>query len=356
MYLAILALLLKTDPADTVLGRYADLMAKTPSFSLLFHTSVKGIPDAVCSCSFERPSRQKFQVDWSGNSYVYSQADGEMTEIDTGTQTYDSFEGITSLYPPRARVSSLPNLAYPSFLLAKDLRSAAPAHSYKVIASDTIDGQILDRVSVDIPGAGTNVHLELTIDSQGRLRRYVRKITGETGKSLVTWNFTDFKPTLHPTLAHFSTPIPLGYVPYALPTSPDPVAVGTKLKLGVAIDLTRKINVDLSKQISGKVSLIAVLGADPRLTEISLRSLDRMGASGLNVLRLYESKPSDGTLGFYYSSNEAIKLLAPPSTPMFVLVDRLGKVTHLWMGIDEDETAAFEKSVLAATKSPGASD
>lgn len=357
MNLALVALLISDDPAKAVLNCYATLIAKNPAYSVQLRASTKGAPDAVGSWAIQRPSRQLFRAEWRGEVYSYSQTERGTSEINESTRIYDEFDAMPHLYPPRARVANVPAISYPYFLLTTDLKYLVPPkEGFRIMQSDTINGSPMDRLVADVKGPMASVHLEVTIDSRGEMRKFLKRVTGDSGTSTITWQLSGFKSQSSPKLAVYQTPIPLGFVPYALPSSADPIEVGQVLRLGNWIDVSNSKAVNLSKVLSGKTSLLAILGVDTRLNQASNESIKRLKNRGVNVVPLLESRVHGVTSGYYDPLNQAMKSLSPPATPMFVLIDGAGKVKNLWLGIDSDGAADFEKDVMRAVQNPNSGD
>ena len=174
------------------------------------------------------------------------------------------------------------------------------------------------------------LELRLLVDPQGRPVRF------SAGPR--AWRVTAFDPgTADP--AAFRLELPLGYVPYALPEMPAPLAIGEAAPLVGWRKGGR--TVDLNEPRRGKPRLLAVLDAE-RPSRVARPFLIELGRT-VPVFLIEKGGVEDPT-------GALLKRLSPSGTPMFYLVGPDGTVRKLWLGFDPAKGKAWIAEVREAAK------
>jgi hypothetical protein len=170
--------------------------------------------------------------------------------------------------------------------------------------------------------------------------------------SKVTWILSNYRWNWRSSLSAFYTPLPKGYVPYAVPAASavalevDQQFPSTPWKAGGKM-------VDLKAATAGKPALILITSPDsaPSRAAVSSTSSLKAGITGtpLEVVSLARTASAAKGLPFD-STGKAAVAIGETSTPLFVLIDGKGKITNLWTGFDPATESQFVKEVQVAIK------
>lgn len=317
--------LLATDPA----ARHEAFMKAHPSFVATVEYAVGGKVVGKGTLRVARPRRLRFDFKGSGIDYAVTSTEGAYMEIDHAGGIYDERPSTGGFRMYDSRVS--PAQAFvPSFLLVGS--TAGVLGGDKPKATEVAGGDELMTTTQTQSGP---LEQRLTIDAQGRPIRFFQKGSGGSR----AWRLLSFVDASADG-ASFRLEPPLGYVPFALPELPEPLAIGESAPLtgwrrgGKAVDL--------AEPQRGKPRLLAALGADCPASRAARPTLIALGKS-LPVFLIGPGEITD-------PSGVLLKRLSPPGTPMFYLVGGDGKVKGLWFGFDAQKSDVWQNEVRAAAR------
>ena len=314
------ALLFAPDPV----ARLDAYLRGHPTFVAAFEASVGGKPAGKGVLRVARPRKLRLDVKGDGFDYSVSSTEGAYMEVERVEKTYDERPAIGGfrIYDPRlSPASSL----LPSFLLAGS--TAAIFGGQKPSVTPVGTGDEL-RATITTPQGP--LELKLLVDAAGKPTRF------SSGPR--SWRVTAFGAGTADE-AVYRLEAPLGYVPFALPELPTPLAIGEAAPLVGWRKGGRAV--DLNEPQRGRPRLLAVLDAETpsRSARPFLLELGRT----LPVLLVEKGGVEDPT-------GRLMKRLSPPGTPMFYLVGPDGTVEKLWFGFDPAKGKAWVAEVRAAAK------
>ena len=261
--------------------------------------------------------RFRFDAKGAGMDYSLSSTEKGYVEIERATKSYDEHPAQGRVVFIQSRISGAIALM-PSFLLAS---SAAELFGG---VKPTVKGE---RLEWTVRTSDGPVPASLLVDTGGKPARYT--FGPRTWKLISYGAGTD-------ALAAYALAIPLGYVPFALPELPTPLAVGSPAPLAGWRRGGKPL--DLSVAGAGKARLLAVLGDDAPSRAARPFLID-LGKT-MPVFLIGPGEITDPT-------GAGMRRLSPPGTPMFYLVGGDGKVKALWFGFERAKGAAWEAEVRA---------
>lgn len=304
--------------------RFDAFMKAHPTFTAVVDVA-QGRSSLRTTIWIERPAKRlRFEAKGAGTDFGLSSTEKGYFEVNRVQRVYDEHEPLGRLTHYGSRISGAMG-AFPNFLLAGSTK--AVFQDLKVTANAR--GDELSATFETERGKG---QIHMGIDAQGRPVRY--EIESPMGHIIWTLvSFSDMKGGLAATYR----PLPMGYVPYALPEIPFPLAIGSAFPLRGWRQGNRSVDLSTAKGL-----LVAVLGSDCP-PSASVRP---------SLARLEKQVPVAivGPNGLSDPSGALLKKLSPPGTPMFYLVDRSGKVSKLWFGFDAQKAKDWEADVVASVK------
>jgi hypothetical protein len=324
---ALIAILALHSKVSDPFQRFKSFNAVHPTLFVSFSTLVQNRPGIKGTFLIERPSRSLFTSFEGKDKFSASNTERGYVEIDTADRVYDESPSGGGIGVRSSRISSTSGLA-PNVILFTDLKRALPAGPTITVVGDA------DELHGTAKSQMGTTDVWATVDGQGEITRYRIKSVGPQGSSDLIWNFNYSFPS-HLSLASFLTPLPLGYLPYALPPEPTPLQVGSMVPSqgwrmgGQTVEL-----LDLAHH---HPFLLAILDDQPP----SEMAREILALHNLRVLVV-------GRGGLADPSGDRLRLLNPPGAPMFYLVGGDGKVTNIWLGFDRSQSGSFIKSLLDA--------
>jgi len=337
-----LLLLTQTAPADVVLDRYVAFHKSCPQMAISY--TAKSGPAWVKGEGLVDSGKRLFiSMKAPDLDYVASITPRQVVELDKLTQLYDEHSGEEQAYVPKSRLTGAVQM-FPRWIRANDLRQILPKGvSFLISEPETIGGASCDRVvaKYSLPDHSSGV-IDASIDSTGVVRRMRILAQSLMGTTDFEWAFTEMRPIRASDEPKFDVKLPVGYVPYALPSNGDPVAVDRVFPMNGWATASGKLN--LGSKLGANGGLIAILGEDSPPSEAAKVALKRV-ASGVPVVTLADGPHAVSGLDGFDPSGKLIDAVNPPSTPFFALVDGKGKVRRLWMGYDAEKSADFEKDI-----------
>jgi hypothetical protein len=288
-----------------------------------------GKPGASGTLLFQKPGRTLFKSSLGSDTYSASNTEEGYRELDTADLTYDESPTNKQLGVHLSRISGAPGSA-PGFILVPDLHKIVPPKP--TITSKGDGNEIYGKAQ----GRTGTSEVWAEIDAQGKITKYRIKEDVEGRSTDRTWKLTyEFPSKL--SLKDFLTPIPMGYVPFALPQTLIPLQKGSKAP--VAGWHREGATVNLLDEAHQKPFLLAVVDSDfpSQSAMASLKSLK----SKMPVFVVGSGELSD-------PSGKLLQQLNPPGAPTFYLIGGSGKVLKLWYGYDAADAASFEKDVVDA--------
>jgi hypothetical protein len=321
------------------LAKHEEWLSANPAYQVDTKIVLGKNEPALAALTVERGKRLLYRVKWLGHEYSVSSTEKSFVEIEYTNKVYDEREPIGyGLYD--SRISGVLSATFPGFLLRVGLRRLM---SNPKITSDS-NGYYVTSHSTTMEG---ELDLQAWISPIGSLSRFHQTIKSSRGVGETDWVFTNYKRVAQPTLAMFATPLPLGFVPHALPEDPFPIQKNETLPLAGWTDPKKKQVVNLLRTLDGKTALVALLGKDSDPSQRSMASIARLRKSIPVVVLSEDPKQPEAYID---PSGYALAKLKHQATPTFWLIDGKGKVLKVWMGYDQDNATEFEKDVLGTEK------
>ncbi len=318
------------DPA----ARYDAFMKAHPTFVATLDVTSGGTVAKTTLRVARAARRLRFDAKADSLDYSVSSVETGYVELDRVSRKYDQRPSIGGFRVYESRFSSAPGLM-PGFLLSAKTTAVLGIGKPKVTA---VAGG--DELHSTVTTQNGPLELRLVVDPQGKPVRFSRVGVGGS----TAWRLTSFADVA-PTLAPFQVVPTAGYVPYALPDLPTPLAIGETVPLtGWRQDGKA---VDLGAIQRGKPRLLAVLGDDSPPSRAAEPFLKDLGKN----LPVFVIGPG----GITDPSGTRLRRLSPPGAPMFYLVGADGKVLKLWFGFEAAKGAAWEGEVRAAAQGKAAS-
>lgn len=329
-------------PADLVFDRYAAFRRTCPAVALRFKVTMRG-QDLPGEGVVDHRDRLFMAYKAKDLDYLCSITPKTYLEVDNTQKMYEEFDG-----PPHVMIAdshlTFANQYFPIWYISDDLTKMVPSKAPRVLeAKETVDGTSCDRVKVTIDGEQPE-QLEFSIDGKGMLRRVVRTPLGMGAAGSISWTVSSATPMKSTDEAKFGLKIPLGYVPYSIPTVHGPLEVDNPFPM-TGWTANAGGTLDLKKTLGPKGGLI-VIEDDSEVSRRAGSTLDHFKGMPMVVLSA-GSKRLAGTQG-YDAKGSTIKAISAPGYPLFAMVDGNGKITKLWMGFDPDAAASFEAEVRDA--------
>lgn len=340
--------------APAALDRFARYVGAAQSLALDIKLSSASVPDGVGTFKFQRPDRVLFTMKWAGADYSFSSTERGIVEIERAERNYDEFDPVNRMIAPLSRISPAPGVGFPSVFVYQNLSQMLPdGASFKQIGKESLGGVRVDHLEAVYQtqrGMGrTNVY----VDEVGRLLKMTQAVDDMEGPKVMAFEYSNYRVNGALSLESYLTPIPLGFVPYALPPAPmffdeneevgQPVLTGldgrrSKLEYsgkGVLIVFTS--NSAPSQRAAASLGRVRehAEGVGYAVVEISAESRrqDVRGLSGATDVR-------------FDPTGKVWDVLGLQGTPSLSLVDGQGKLLRYWYGFDPAAAKAWEQDVF----------
>lgn len=329
-------------PADQVLDRYSTFRRTCPAVALHFTVSI-GKQDLPGEGVVDHRARLFMAYKTKGLDYLCTITPKTYLEVDNTQKLYEESDGVPHVMIGDSHLTSA-NQYFPIWYISDDLTKMVPSAAKRSLeAKETVNGASCDRVKVEIGGEQPQ-NLEFSIDGKGMLRKVVQTPLGMGAGSAITWIVASATAMTPSDEAKFGLKVPLGYVPYSVPTVHGPIEVGNAFPMSGWASNTGSA-LDLKKTLGPKGGLI-VIEDESEVSQRASSTLDHFKGMPMVVLGT-GTKPLGGTQG-YDPKGTTLKAISAPGYPLFAMVDGSGKITKLWMGFDPDAAGTFEAEVRDA--------
>ena len=256
----------------------------------------------------KRPNKLYYHMQWGNAAYTYTILNGQATEVDLGTKTYDEY-AVPGWTAPEANGSDWVGSFFPTVFVTSEL----------LLPPDCFDEQ--GHVTHYAIGSGDEV----------------------TEKNSIT--FSNYRMNEPVSDSKFKQTVPVGLSVYGTPRPAPPIQINGKLP---DVKLNKGT---LVEAIGGSHALIALLDPSSAPCVASLKVLKNVKGTKVIVLNA-NSKGSGllaGSLRTYYDPSGNLEdALRAPMTPLYYFVDGKGKVLNVWYGFDRDNPKKFADQITAA--------
>jgi hypothetical protein len=360
-----LLLLSQATPWKAAFARYTAYRHANPVISADWSISTRGKEVSHGTILLQGEKRVLFKSLAPADPYSLSETEKGVIELQSSNQVYDEF-------PPQPRIVALESrisggtqfLPLPLFREVIDTSRT----EYSSDGQESIDGMPVDVVKWSVAVEGGSLKYRIFIDSKGRIVKMTRQrvsdgpgvkmvphmspFKNEDPLNAVVWRITNYQSKSSLPLTAYYTPLPMGYVPYAIPPSS---SIGIEVDMPFPAMTWKEAGkvVDFKAISAGKPALLLVTAPDcaPSHEAISNLGLIRHAASGAVFKAVSLSRTAAGASGLPFDSNGKIQnAFGETSTPLFVLIDKSGKVANLWTGYDPNSQTKFEKEIESAIK------
>ncbi len=302
------------------------------------------------------PAFERFSIEWGGERFRYFQS------LSGGISIRDDWKAYAENYAlPRygmvpETMTGAASYGYPMFMFAPSLDKIYPNSQQTGKGQESIRGVQCDKVTVGPPDNEGN-NSTFWIDKDGRVLRWVR-VSSAQGQTFTTvFDITKYEGTASNNPGHYTSGLPLGYVPYSIPLPRTrPVQTGEKAPLGSWLDVRRgsKVNVASNKPV-------AIVFTDPDCLvcakiEPFLASLrQQLKAKGCSLVEVSlgtkrpntDRKDKDRTV--VWDSDGAIEAkFGTIGTPFFFVVDKEGMLVRGFQGYTKELEPKISQTLLSA--------
>ena len=216
-----------------VLERYAAYRTANPAVSADWTATYSGREVATGTVSVQGAKRLLFKMNEGQNTYSLSETELGGIELSGADGVYDEFPAQPMVVMPRSRISSadeyIPNAFLRPMLFQQGMQ-------YKFEGSSLVGGVNVDEVSWSIHAQGALIYFKVSIDGVGKVLRLTRVVMGDEMPGVpgapkkaaqgsvdqthaMVWNFSNYRSDKSAGLSTYYTPLPKGFVPYAIPVS-----------------------------------------------------------------------------------------------------------------------------------------
>lgn len=329
--------------SQVLFDRYEQFVAASKNLHVEMTVDVRNAGTASAILWLRRGESIRFAGRWRDEDYTFALHKGSVLELQRNQKVYDEYHGVRGLAAPPSKLSRIPGLVFPGFLLSSDIRTSfARGQQFTDEGMLPYKGRNVASISTIVTDPdGQQQKLRFRLEQTGVPVSFeINDFNGTKEFPAQVWHFNKVSAPGSIDEELFALRIPDGFVPYRLPDSFGPINAGNPFP---ASDWTRasggKGNLPLSKGV-----LVAYLGEDCRPSREAAESLGRLERNGIRVVRV-------GTMnGVQFTDPDGSKAeaLAIPATPSFFMVDGGSKITNLWMGFDASKARQFEASVRTA--------
>lgn len=340
--------LTQTNPADAVLNRFDGFLARTPNFSVHIVAKSNRISgQGTGTLVFSWPKGTRFDLIWGQVNYTVAISEGRGVEIARNLLSYNEFFTNGYLIDFESSLGSMADYGIPQPFFYRTLkRSASPQMPFKLIKKANAKDPV-DTVQIK---AGNTFEVTARIDSAGRMISYSSKVVTPDETTLKDFVLTDYK--VNPSLPKdFFTPtIPTGFSPFSLPPEDLPPATNESVPLGMWAKVSGG-QTDLDALVKRQPLLLFLVDAEFDASATALRDLPAIRAAakaaGVEVEVLVRGTSAADAKGLnvpdalYDPSGKNWSRLRVPGTPGYLLLQRGGKASRIWLGYDPDEQKGF---------------
>ena len=364
--MSILAILLlgQTASPRAILDRYAQYRKLHPALSADWSLSIEGREQAHGSIMVDGTKRLLYKAEWAKKSYSLSESEKGVVELSPDMTTYEEYPAVPYIAVPPSKLG--PAITFLPIPLIRNT-AFAPNLEYSIEPSITVAGDKADVVSWTVTIQMMPIKFTVAVDAEGRVVRMTRG-NGAAGPGMgspgrapaqalkqnlgMEWTIGNYRPISHTSLTAFYTPLPRGFVPYTMPAASEP-------RIEIDGDFpsvawkTAASMIELKAAAAGKPEVILITAPDCAPSQKALASLDKIKAAvpGVSFEAVSLARSGNESHGLPYdSTGKASVAIGDTSTPLFVLVDRAGKIKNLWAGFDPDGVFEFEKQINEALK------
>jgi hypothetical protein len=337
-------LLISQGPATQALQRYEAYRRSQPVVATEFQVESEGqvLQGRVVR---ERDQRMFVSMKGAGIDSAVLLTPTRTLELDRTEKTYEENPPTPRAILPASRMTTVFG-AFPSWILHEDFRKMLPQGAmFKDAGKVSVAGTECDKVRADVTGQITG-SIEAAIDAKGRARDVKVDLRARDGHYAFHWRISKFDMLPKAPANAFSLTIPNGYVPFALDWTYGPLEAGSIFPIA-GWRSTKGGTFNLKSQLGERGTLVALLGRDSEPSTRAAAALARIRKDVPLVILTDAKKAVAGTDAFD-PSGKLIERINAPATPLFVLLDKTGKITRLWMGYDAATSSAFETAVRDA--------
>jgi len=336
--------------ADNAVARYAKAMKAMPGYEVTFTYKAGGKPEIKGSLIVDHNKRLRYDALSGPTKYILSITPALYREVDFHMKEYEEFpyQGGFSVFP--SDISPL-QISLPMWLKVPTLNALIPRTAkFQFVNSRKVGNQTCDHLHTEFQtneGSGT---IDLDIANDGLIYRFNRVTVMRSIKNEETWSFDRYKPSSTFADSRFDNEVPQGFAPYALEYHDGPTEVGSKLNLLTFVDSRSLKPIAVPK---GKPILLLVVGHDSLPGRNALSAARGWSAvlaqNGVSLLAVSAALRANQAEGLPFDpSQTTMRLLSPPATPLFYLLDKSGKLTNVWMGYHPTEAAKLKSDILKA--------
>lgn len=329
-------------PADQVLDRYASFRQAHPNISVSYTaTTQTGRVSGQALLSGGNRLYMAFKA--PGLDYESVMTPQRGLELDRKEKLYDEFPGRPRIEFSESRLTGAIEL-FPGWILVKDLKTLLPkTANFFGSGVDTVNSIPCDRVTAKLQEERASTTMEFSIDKQGVIRRVKLDQVSQMGVRKIEWQVSQMAGLTPTDEKRFNLTIPVGFVPYALPEERGPLGIDETFPTS-GWAATAGGSLDIKAKLGAKGGLVAILGEESDPSKASLASLKALKGAVPMVI-LSDAKRAVNGVDGYDASGATLSRVSPPSTPLFVLLDKDAKIVQMWMGYDAAKAKAFETSV-----------
>ena len=321
--------------APDALARYAKFAEAHPSLQVHFVANMNGQQEAKGTVRFRRPDLFFTEAKGENVDYSLTVSPKEYLEIENKRKVYDDYPGYNKIVFYQSDISSMGTLLVPRFLLAADLKML-----FKKGYDSSRDGSN-DVLHQTIKGDQGFVEEDwATIDPEGKMASFRRKLTGAAGSRDVSWSFSGYTESKDVSGSAFNTVPPVGYSPHSVPRLSTPLPIGAAVPTKGWEQNGKPVNL---LEASGHKPFLLIFSESDSVPGQAAVKWSHMLAGKMPVMVVGEGSLKD-------PDGSRIKELAAPGSPMFYLVGADGKIVKLWFGFDPDKAKALESDVLESAK------
>jgi|GEM_PF-6823501 hypothetical protein len=293
----------------------------------------------------EGRKRMYFEIGPATRRYTIAITEQGRREVDTAQRMYDELPGEEVLVIIESRLSGALENLFPGIVMAERIGGTEESSRPKFIGRVREGGIEVDRLEMVVEGPMGSGTYRMDFDPEGRLRSFSEVQQTNAGqRRLRGWTFSDYR-RLRSGANEFALAIPDGFTPLSTVHTWNPIAIGTKLNLGVW--RTGNATVDLGARTASGKWLIAYLGSGCAPSARAEASLRKLEAAGVKVQRVSDAKTAASSQGRAFEpTGRFLKQANPPATPFFIALDN-GTVKGMWQGFAPRAAASLEADVKA---------
>ncbi|CAN5446279.1 hypothetical protein BH11ARM1_BH11ARM1_12940 [soil metagenome] len=289
-------------------------------------------------------NKQAFmEANSKSGTYKINIAESGIRESVTTDMVYDEHPYEGSVMFGESRISGDLS-AYPSWFGVPKFDVLMPLKESKLVDSKSIGGVVCQGVHVELSPPGGAVKRTVYVDPKGNIRQFDVDSTARGTRIQESWVISGLTIVSAFPAATFGMQIPVGFVPYALPSTYGQLQEGGAFPMTGWRD-SKGSAVNLKTLLKGKPGLIAFLdGEQP--SQGALLKLKSIQQSVPAIIIGLDGFKGAGIL----ADGGAFDKVRIPATPYFVLVDGKGLVTKMLMGFDPADPTRLGRDVAQALK------